>query len=152
MPGSASHRGAFSPIRLDGGLLELISSTVVRNPVSVEALVKTWRFEAMKRLLFFPLVLLILLSGLLVTSTTTVQAAMVSNCVTPGMTTTMHGTLGGANYTISVPANWNGTLALYSHGYAFATSPLANPAPDAGDAVTAAALLQQGYALAGSSY
>lgn len=106
----------------------------------------------MKRFLFFPLVLLILLSGFMVTSTTTVQAAMVSKCVTPGATNTQHGTIGGANYTISVPANWNGTLVLYSHGYVFSTSPLLNPAPDAGDATTASALLQQGYALAGSSY
>ncbi len=106
----------------------------------------------LKRLLFFPPMLLILLSGFLVTSTVTVHAAKVSNCVTPGATNTQHGMLGGANYTISVPSNWNGTLVLYSHGYVFSTSPLLNPAPDAGDAVTAAALLQQGYALAGSSY
>ena len=106
----------------------------------------------MKRLLFFPLVLLMLLSGLMVTSTTSVQAATMSSCITPGATNTLHGTLGGANYTISVPSNWNGTLALYSHGYVFASSPLLNPAPDAGDALTASALLQQGYALAGSSY
>ena len=60
--------------------------------------------------------------------------------------------MGGANYTIAVPSNWNGTLVLYSHGYVFADQPLLNPAPDAGDSLTAAALLQSGYALAGSSY
>jgi pimeloyl-ACP methyl ester carboxylesterase len=71
----------------------------------------------------------------------------------------MHGQIDGANYTIEVPANWNGTLVLYSHGYAFTNNPLtlqplpvANPAPDVGDAATGAALLAQGYALAGSSY
>ncbi|HEY6407022.1 MAG TPA: prolyl oligopeptidase family serine peptidase, partial [Ktedonobacteraceae bacterium] len=59
---------------------------------------------------------------------------------------------GGAYYTISVPSNWMGTLVLYSHGYVFPGQPLLHPAPDAGDPLTEAALLQQGYALAGSSY
>ena len=55
----------------------------------------------------------------------------------------------GAAYRIDVPAAWNGTLALYSHGYAL--GPL-NPARDAPDALTAGWLLDHGYALAGSSY
>jgi hypothetical protein len=59
------------------------------------------------------------------------------------------GSLGGAQYKIEVPANWNGTLFLYSHGYRF---PGANPGQDAGDPTTAAAMLAQGYALAGSGY
>ena len=29
----------------------------------------------------------------------------------------LRGSLGGAPYTIRVPARWNGTLILYSHGY-----------------------------------
>lgn len=73
-------------------------------------------------------------------------------CRSSSGTTTLHGVLGGANYTIAVPANWNRTLLLYSHGYVFTSSPLVNPAPDASDAATGAALLTQGYALAGSSY
>src|SRR5436305_121583 len=72
--------------------------------------------------------------------------------INPNGTNTLHGTLGGANYTIAVPSNWNGTLVLYSHGYVFSSNPLNNPAPDAGDALTGATLLNQGYALAGSSY
>jgi hypothetical protein len=55
----------------------------------------------------------------------------------------------GATNRIEVPSNWNGTLLLYSHGYTFGP---ANPAQDVGDPATRAALLQQGYALAGSSY
>lgn len=51
-------------------------------------------------------------------------------------------------YHIQVPAQWNGTLVLYSHGYSF--SPVA--ATDVGDPVTGAWLLAHGYALAGSSY
>ena len=81
-----------------------------------------------------------------------VAHAATSNCVNPNGANTLQGALGGANYTIAVPSNWNGTLVLYSHGYVFSNSPLLNPAPDAGDPLTGAALLQQGYALAGSSY
>ena len=56
----------------------------------------------------------------------------------------------GAAYLIEVPANWNGTLLLYSHGYVTPGSP--NPARDVGDPLTRFFLLIQGYALAGSSY
>jgi pimeloyl-ACP methyl ester carboxylesterase len=65
--------------------------------------------------------------------------------------TTVTGTLAdGATYLIQVPADWNGTLALYSHGYVTPGSP--NPAEDVGDPLTAQWLLGHGYALAGSSY
>jgi pimeloyl-ACP methyl ester carboxylesterase len=56
----------------------------------------------------------------------------------------------GATYLIEVPANWNGTLFLYSHGYV--TPGAANPAADVGDPVTRAFMLGSGFALAGSSY
>jgi pimeloyl-ACP methyl ester carboxylesterase len=65
-------------------------------------------------------------------------------------TTVFTGSLGGATYLIEVPATWNGTLLLYSHGYVTPGSP--NPARDVGDPATGAFLLSQGYALAGSSY
>ncbi len=52
----------------------------------------------------------------------------------------------GATWIADVPANWNGTLLLYSHGY----GPL--DAADAPDPNTQQALLGLGYALAGSSY
>ena len=107
----------------------------------------------MKRRLLFPLLLLILLSSFTVAAIKIKAVhATASSCINPSGTNTLHGTLGGANYTIAVPSNWNGTLVLYSHGYVFANQPLLNPAPDAGDALTGQALLQQGYALAGSSY
>src|SRR5580693_1944530 len=64
---------------------------------------------------------------------------------------TLNGTLAdGATYEIQVPANWNCTLFLYSHGYVVPGS--ANPAQDVGDPVTGGWLLGHGYALAGSSY
>jgi pimeloyl-ACP methyl ester carboxylesterase len=56
----------------------------------------------------------------------------------------------GATYLIQVPAKWNGTLFLYSHGYV--TPGSSNPAVDVGDPITGGWMLQHGYALAGSSY
>ncbi len=56
----------------------------------------------------------------------------------------------GATFLIEVPANWNGTLFLYSHGYVVPGSK--NPAQDVGDAFTRIFMLSSGYALAGSSY
>lgn len=52
----------------------------------------------------------------------------------------------GATWIADVPASWNGTLLLYSHGY----GPLS--AQDAPDPNTQQALLGMGYAMAGSSY
>jgi len=52
----------------------------------------------------------------------------------------------GATWVADVPARWNGTLLLYSHGF----GPLT--AADAPNPATSAALLARGYALAGSSY
>jgi hypothetical protein len=65
--------------------------------------------------------------------------------------TTFTGSLpDGAAYLIQVPANWNGTLVLYSHGIVIPGDP--NPAQDVGDPLTGQYLLSHGYALAGSSY
>lgn len=56
----------------------------------------------------------------------------------------------GATYLMDVPAGWNGTVLLYSHGY---TPPgVPNPARNAPDDTTKSLLLKQGYALIGSSY
>jgi pimeloyl-ACP methyl ester carboxylesterase len=67
-----------------------------------------------------------------------------------GVTTHSGNLADGATYLIEVPANWNGTLFLYSHGYVVPGS--ANPAQDVGDPVTHFFMLSSGYALAGSSY
>ncbi|MFI0231037.1 alpha/beta hydrolase family protein [Streptomyces sp. NPDC017086] len=56
----------------------------------------------------------------------------------------------GAAYLMDVPAAWNGTVLLYSHGYRAVgwSNPAENaPAPDTRDK-----LLGEGYALIGSSY
>lgn len=54
----------------------------------------------------------------------------------------------GATYLIEVPAQWNGTLFLYSHGIQGAP----NPAKVAQDSFSRNWLLAHGYALAGGSY
>ncbi|MFI8950048.1 prolyl oligopeptidase family serine peptidase [Streptomyces sp. NPDC053750] len=56
----------------------------------------------------------------------------------------------GAAYVMDVPAAWNGTVLLFSHGYNPAGTP--NPAQNAPDATTRGKLLEAGYALIGSSY
>lgn len=63
---------------------------------------------------------------------------------------TIKGTLDNVPYLIQVPASWNGTLVLYSHGYVAPGQP--NPPRDVGDALTGQWLLDHGYALAGSAY
>jgi hypothetical protein len=57
----------------------------------------------------------------------------------------------GAAWTIQVPRRWNGRLLLFSHGYIPPDQPNP-PAAAAIDPVVGAALLDRGYALAGSSY
>jgi pimeloyl-ACP methyl ester carboxylesterase len=84
--------------------------------------------------------------------TASVPALASSSCGGSGSVTKVTGKLpDGAKYKIECPGGtWNGTLLLYSHGYVTPGSP--NPATDVGDPLTGAALLGQGFALAGSSY
>jgi hypothetical protein len=56
----------------------------------------------------------------------------------------------GATYVMDVPADWNGTVLLFSHGYRPPGPD--NPARDAPDDATKTLLLDEGYALIGSSY
>ena len=73
------------------------------------------------------------------------------------------GEIDGARFEILMPQTWNGTLLLYSHGYRQAeaappafdepsTDPDPAPGYSSGDTRAADALLEQGYALAGSAY
>ena len=68
----------------------------------------------------------------------------------PAAPLVLTGEISGAAYRIVVPAAWNGTLVLYSHGYV--VPGMDNPAREVSDPVTGAWLLDQGYALAGSAY
>ncbi len=63
---------------------------------------------------------------------------------------TYSGSIGGAPYSVEVPARWNGTLFLYSHGYVAPGS--ANPASAVPDAGIGDWMLGQGFALAASAY
>ncbi|MGF7146805.1 pimeloyl-ACP methyl ester carboxylesterase [Sphingomonas zeicaulis] len=54
---------------------------------------------------------------------------------------------GGAHWDAAVPANWNGTLLLYSRGYSANLG-----APEAAPKLHRQALLDAGYAIAGSDY
>ncbi|GCB44318.1 prolyl oligopeptidase family serine peptidase [Streptomyces sp. NL15-2K] len=56
----------------------------------------------------------------------------------------------GAAYVMDVPADWNGTVLLFSHGYRPADGP--NLAENSPDSATRDSLLDEGYALIGSSY
>ena len=83
-------------------------------------------------------------AGLVAACALTLAAA-----ATPAMAASTHftgTTSDGGGWIADVPANWNGTLLLYSHGYG-TLSP-----QDAPDPNTQAALLNAGYALAGSGY
>ena len=76
--------------------------------------------------------------------------AVSSNAYGQGVTI-KNGTLpDGATWLVEVPANWNGTLFLYSHGYVVPGAK--NPAMDVGDPATRIFMLSNGFALAGSSY
>ncbi len=66
------------------------------------------------------------------------------------------GDLGGADYEIRVPANWNGTLVVYAHGYRDKADHEGEVDDTSADAFVAepfeAPMLAAGYALAGSAY
>ena len=79
-----------------------------------------------------------------------VVAVLLISCTALGQSTLSGSLPDGATYLIEVPGNWNGTLLLYSHGYVPPGAP--NPAQDVGDPDTQHFLLDNGFALAGSSY
>jgi pimeloyl-ACP methyl ester carboxylesterase len=80
------------------------------------------------------------------------QSAQTSTTPTPSASVArdLSGTLGTAAYRIQVPASWNGTLFLYSHGYTAPGGP--NPAIAAPGSDATAWLLDHHYAIAGSAY
>jgi hypothetical protein len=67
-------------------------------------------------------VVLGLLGGGFVITTHAAHAA-VSPCAGHTGTTALTGSIDDALFKIEVPASWNGTLFLYSHGYVFPGSP-----------------------------
>ena len=103
----------------------------------------------MHRNLVSTLVLVVVLTGCAGSSSV---AAKPTPTPTAGSTASrvLDGTIGAAAYQIQLPAAWNGTLFLYSHGYVAPGH--ANPASAAPDRAVAKWLLDRGYALAGSAF
>ena len=79
-----------------------------------------------------------------------------ANAAQPSAEVDLSGDLLGAPYRIRVPANWNGTLFIYAHGYrdrADHPGEVDNRTAEiAPSAALEPVLLAQGYALAGSAY
>ncbi|KIQ31317.1 alpha/beta hydrolase [Variovorax paradoxus] len=74
-------------------------------------------------------------------------ASDASDTVDNTTTSRWAGVLGGAQYHVEVPANWNGKLVMYAHGYAGETNVLSVTDPS-----IRRYLIQNGYAWAASSY
>lgn len=91
-------------------------------------------------------------SAVVPASASTATAAPSSSAGTSTVTAYSGSLPDGATWKAEIPADWNGTLLLYSHGYlpTFAGTP--NIAWDAPDPDTGKALLDEGYGLTGSSY
>lgn len=88
-------------------------------------------------ILLLPLILMLVITG---------ASAQVNSHVPLPFNQT--GELDGFEYNISVPANWNGTLLVYAHGYGEGnTPPLLAPA-----SADVNALLAQGFALAAARF
>jgi pimeloyl-ACP methyl ester carboxylesterase len=75
-------------------------------------------------------------------------ATLPASAQAPAPHRTLQGTLpDGAAWIATVPANWNHTILLWSHGYSFRRG-----APEDAPAPLREMLLAQGYALAGSNF
>ena len=75
------------------------------------------------------------------------MAAAPGDVVDMSTTSRWAGVLGGAAYRVEVPANWNGKLVMYAHGYAGTGAALGITNPS-----IRRYLVQNGYAWAASSY
>ncbi len=80
-------------------------------------------------------------------TTFTAMAADPADTVDNSTTSRWAGVLGGAAYRVEVPANWNGKLVMYAHGYAGTGNALGVNNPS-----IRRYLIQNGYAWAASSY
>lgn len=80
-------------------------------------------------------------------TTFTAMAAAPGDAVDMSTTSRWAGVLNGAAYNVEVPANWNGKLVMYAHGYAGIGAALGVGPPS-----IRRYLIQNGYAWAASSY
>jgi dienelactone hydrolase len=97
-----------------------------------------------------------LLASAAALAATSLLAAAAASAAHPAGPVALTGTLSGANYSIGVPAAWNGGLIVLAHGYRdLADEPgqVDDTAAMDGDfAALAAALESEGYAVAATSY
>jgi acetyl esterase/lipase len=82
-----------------------------------------------------------------IATTFAAMAAAVGDVTDMSTTSRWAGVLGGAAYQVEVPANWNGKLVMYAHGYAGTGATLGVNPPS-----IRRYLVQNGYAWAASSY
>ncbi len=75
------------------------------------------------------------------------MAAAAGDVTDMGTTSRWAGVLNGAGYRVEVPANWNGKLVMYTHGYAGTGAALG-----VSNVAIRRYLIQNGYAWAASSY
>ncbi len=75
------------------------------------------------------------------------MSAQATDVVDVSTTSRWTGVLGGAGYRVEVPANWNGKLVMYAHGFAGNGNVLSVQNPQ-----IRRYLIQNGYAWAASSY
>jgi hypothetical protein len=80
-------------------------------------------------------------------TTFTAMAAAAGDVVDMSTTSRWQGVLNGALYKVEVPANWNGQLVMYAHGFRGNGNTLTVDAPS-----IRRYLIQKGYAWAASSY
>ncbi len=80
-------------------------------------------------------------------TTFTAMAAAAGDVTDMSTTSRWAGVLGGASYRVEVPANWNGKLVMYAHGYAGTGNLVGVQNPS-----IRRYLVQNGYAWAASSY
>jgi hypothetical protein len=80
-------------------------------------------------------------------TTFSAQAAAAGDSVVMSTTSRWQGVLNGSLYKVEVPANWNGQLVMYAHGYRGTGNGLTTDAPP-----IRRWLIQNGYAWAAASY
>lgn len=98
--------------------------------------------RAFSRLAFVVLAVLVL----------TVPAGAKTGRWAPGAELELKGTLGDAPYRVRVPADWNGALLVFAHGYGRQVQPYIPIVPAYGDPAMEDFFLDEGYALAASAY
>jgi hypothetical protein len=124
---------------------------VCGSAVTWSGLKRTYTVHAQRRSM--PLILTIALVALV--ATPKAPAAAEPDTGLAGDPVVHTGKINGVAYRVEVPVRWNGDLLLYSHGYrapgADNSATVAPSSPDLSGALRVA-LLERGYALAGSAY